>query len=442
MRSPLISPTSTGRTSVKGITRRSFLRLATAGGAFGALAVARRTRAVGGAGARAIVIGGGFGGATCAKYVKRLNPGASVTLVEPQDAFVTCPASNYVIVGWCTIGAITHGYSALRAHGVDVVHDAAKAIDLVGRKVSLAGGKLLSYDYLIVSPGIDFDWTAIEGYDQKAADVMPHAWKAGAQTLLLRKKLLSMRNGETLIIVAPANPYRCPPGPYERASAIAHYFKSYKPRSKIIILDAKEAFSKQALFMEGWDRLCPGMIEWVPGAKGGRVVSVNAKTLTIEGELDRYKASVVNVIPPQFAGRVAREAGLADDSGWCPVDSRTFESAKRKGVYVIGDAAIAGPMPKSAFAANSQAKIVAGAISADLRGESPSDGVYINTCYSLLAPNYGISIAGVYRVSASGIAEVPGSGGTSPLGADATFRADEAKYAAGWYANIVADTFG
>jgi sulfide dehydrogenase [flavocytochrome c] flavoprotein subunit len=423
------------------MTRRQFIkRTSAAAGVLSVLGVSRYARAQGGA--NIVVVGGGFGGATCAKYLKRLSSDVNVTLIESSDRFVTCPFSNYVIADWRTIDTITQNYAAMSKHGVRVVHDTATAVDPIGKKIFLKSGAALSYDRLVVSPGVDFKWGAIEGYDEKAAQVMPHAWKAGPQTLLLRKKLLAMRDGDTYIMVAPPNPFRCPPGPYERASVIARYLKTYKPRSKVIILDAKEAFSKQALFMQGWERLYPGMIEWVAGAKGGRVISVNPKTLTVEAELDKYKGTVVNVIPAQTAGKIARDAGLADDTGWCPVHPKTFESTRQRNIYVIGDAAIAGPMPKSAFAANSQGKIVAAAIAAELRGESPADGIYINTCYSLLAPDYGISVAGVYRLSAEGINEVPGSGGTSPMEADAAFRADEARYAHGWYAGIVADVFG
>lgn len=422
------------------LTRRKFLRLVGAGLASGAgaLGFSRSASAQSGA-ARIVVIGGGFGGATCANYLKRLDPGLSVTLVESSKRFVTCPFSNYVIADWRTISTITHNYAATQKHGVEVVQDTAIAIDAIARQVSLKSGKRLAYDRLVVSPGIDFKWGAIEGYDEAAAEVMPHAWKAGPQTLLLRKKILGMRNGDTFILVAPGNPFRCPPAPYERASVIAYYLKSYKPRSKILILDSKESFSEQALFMDGWDALYPGMIEWVSGVRGGRVTSVNTKTMTVATEIEKYRGNAVNVIPPQMAGNIARDAGLADETGWCPVDPRTFESKKHKGIHVIGDAANAAPMPKSGFVANSQAKIVASAITRELRGHAPFDSVYVNTCYSLLAPDYGISVANVYRTSADGIQEVPGAGGVSPREASAAFRAEEAKYAAGWYASIVAD---
>jgi sulfide dehydrogenase [flavocytochrome c] flavoprotein subunit len=366
-----------------------------------------------------------------------------VTLIEADTRFVTCPFSNYVIAGMRDIGSITHGYDKLRGGGVQIVRSTATRIDPAKRNVTLKGGKSLAYDRLVVAPGIDIKWGAIKGYTDVAAVTMPHAWKAGSQTLLLRKQLQAMKNGGTFIIVAPANPFRCPPGPYERASVVAHYFKQHKPRSKILILDAKDAFSKQGLFTDGWQKLYGDMIEWVPAAKGGMVTAVNTKTMTVETEIGtQHKGDVVNVISPQTAGRIAKTAGLTDDKGWCPVKPLTFESVKHSGIYVIGDAAIAGAMPKSAFAANSQAKIAAAAIVAELKGGAPAEASYVNTCYSLLAPDYGISVAGVYRVTADGIKEIPNSGGVSPKDADTRFRAEEAKYALGWYASITADIWG
>ena len=424
-------------------TRRDFLKLtgagiaASAAGAYGGAAFAQ------GKGAHVVIIGGGFGGATCAKYLKLGDPNIRVTLIEADKRFVTCPFSNYVIAGMREMPSITHGYDKLRGRGVQVVHDVATRIDPAKRAVTLKGGKSLSYDRLVVSPGVDIKWGAIKGYTDVAAVSMPHAWKAGSQTLLLRKQLRGMKNGGTFIIVAPANPFRCPPGPYERASVVAHYLKQHKPRSKILILDAKDAFSKQGLFTDGWQKLYGNMIEWVPAAKGGMVTAVNTKTRSVETEIGtRHKGDVINVISPQTAGRIAATAGLTDDKGWCPVKPLTFESTKLGGIYVIGDAAIAGTMPKSGFAANSQAKIVAAAIDAELKGGAPAEASYVNTCYSLLAPDYGISVAGVYRLTAEGIKEVPNSGGVSPKDADATFRAEEAKYALGWYASITADIWG
>ena len=426
------------------LTRRDFLKFTGAAGAVSALgAFGLPAAARAGTNARVVVIGGGFGGATCAKYLRRGDPGIAVTLVEPSTRFITCPFSNYVLGGFRTMASITHGYGALRKrHGVNVVHDTVTAIDPAGRKVTLKSGKVLAYDRLVVSPGIDFKWGAIEGYSEKAAGAMPHAWKAGPQTVLLRRKLEAMKNGGTFIMVAPPNPFRCPPGPYERASMVAHYFKRHKPRSKIIILDPKDDFSTQGLYLDAWAKLYPGMIEWVPGAKGGTVRKVDVKKLLVDTELDPHKGDVVNVIPPQSAGAIAIKAGLADDKGWCPVNPMTFESKLHPGIHVIGDSAIAGALPKSGFAANSEAKIAAAAIVAQLNGAAASEASYVNTCYSLITPKYGISVAGVYRVTEKGITQVEGSGGVSPKDAPDDFREKEAGYALGWYASITADTWG
>jgi sulfide dehydrogenase [flavocytochrome c] flavoprotein chain len=423
-------------------SRRDFLKLtgagaaATAAGIFGQAALAQS------ANAHVVVIGGGFGGATCAKYLKLWNPALKVTLIEPEKQFLTCPFSNYVLAGFRTMQSLAQNYNGLRKHGVQVIHDFATSIDAGARKVSLKRGKPITYDRLVVSPGVDIKWGAIKGYTDVAATTMPHAWKAGAQTTLLRKQLVAMKNGGTFVLVAPPNPFRCPPGPYERASVIAHYFKQAKPKSKILILDAKDAFSKQGLFTDGWKKLYGDMIEWVPGSKGGMVTAVNTRKMAVETEIGAaHKGDVINVISPQTAGRIAVASGLTDDKGWCPVNPLSFESTKHKGIYVIGDAAIAGTMPKSGFAANSQGKTAAAAIIADLSGRPPAEPTYVNTCYSLLAPDYGISVAGVYRAGADGIKDVPG-GGVSPRDADAAFRADEAKYAFGWYNSITADVWG
>jgi len=427
------------------LTRRDFLKIAGAVSAAGMLAHSSLARAAeGGKGtARVVVVGGGFGGATCAKYLRRLDPGIAVTLVEPSMKFITCPFSNLVLGGLRTMDSITQNYDALRKkHGVNVMHDTVTAIDPAGKKLKFQSGKTLSYDRLVVSPGIDFKWNAVEGYSQKAAQVMPHAWKAGPQTLLLQKKLKAMKNGGTFILVSPPNPFRCPPGPYERASMVAHYLKEHKPKSKIIILDAKDKFSTQDLFQNGWDKLYPGMIEWVSGAKGGTVKSVNPKTMIVDTELDKHKADVVNFIPAQTAGKIAIASGLANDQGWCPVDSRTFESTLHPGIHVIGDSSIAGALPKSGFAASSEAKMCAAAIVALFKGETPAENSFVNTCYSLLAPKYGISVAGVYRNTENGITEVEGAGGASPKDAPDSFREQEAKYAAGWYASITSDIWG
>lgn len=421
------------------ITRREFLKFTGAGalalGAGGGLARAQLTPA----GPHVVVVGGGFGGATVARYLRLDHPDIRVTLIEPSKQFVTCPFSNLVLGGLRTMESITHGYDGLRKLGVSVVHDHVAQIDPGRKRLTLASGKHFTYDKLVLSPGISFKWGAIKGYDEKAAEHMPHAWKAGPQTLLLKKQLEAMRDGGVVVIAAPPNPFRCPPGPYERASMIAHYLSKHKPRSKILILDAKDAFSKQGLFQDGWAKLYPGMIEWVPGAKGGKVIEVDVKNHLVITELDKHKADVANIIPPQSAGEIALKTGLANESGFCPVDPKTFESTIQKDIHVVGDSSIAGALPKSGFAANSEAKLCAASIASQLKGQPLPDATFVNTCYSLVGPEYGISVAGVYRITEKGITEVPGAGGVSPKEADAGFRADEAKYAFGWYASIAKD---
>jgi NADPH-dependent 2,4-dienoyl-CoA reductase/sulfur reductase-like enzyme len=392
---------------------------------------------------RIVVVGGGFGGATCARYLRSWAPSLDVTLIEPSENFVSCPFSNAVIAGLGGIDTVTHSLAGLRRAGIALVRDRATAIDAGARTVRLASGGGITYDRLVISPGIDVKWGIVEGYDEAAAEIMPHAWKAGAQTLLLRRRLEAMADGGVVVMTIPANPYRCPPGPYERASLIAHYLSRSKPRSKLILLDAKDTFSKQALFQEGWKRLYAGLLEWVPFAKGGNLLSVDAKTMTIRTEFGAHRADVANIIPPQRAARLLDTAGLTGGRDWCRVDPMTFESALVPNIHVLGDAAIAGDMPKSGFAASSQAKVCAAAIAALQSGSKPPAASFVNTCYSLLAPDYGISVADVYRVGESGtIAAVPSAGGTSPLGASAEFRRLEAEYARGWYSSITTDMFG
>jgi sulfide dehydrogenase [flavocytochrome c] flavoprotein subunit len=313
----------------------------------------------------------------------------------------------------------------------------------VKKTVTTADKKTLAYDKLMVSPGVDFQWETIENHSPELADSkIPHAWKAGSQTLLLRKQLESMKDGGLVCISAPPNPFRCPPGPYERAAQIAHYLKQHKPKSKVMILDSKDAFSKKALFTHGWQMHYGDMIEWVPAAAGGRIEEVDPKSGTLMGEVEEFKADVANVIPPQKAGAVAFAAGLTDKTGWCPVNQRTFESSLHPDIHVIGDACIAGKMPKSGYAANSQAKVCAAAIVAALNGLDSPEPSYVNTCYSVLAPGHGISVAAVYQLKEGQIVPVSGAGGLSPLNASKRERELEAGYAYGWLKNITADMFG
>jgi sulfide dehydrogenase [flavocytochrome c] flavoprotein subunit len=372
---------------------------------------------------RVVIVGGGFGGASCAKYLSRMSPGLEITLVERDAQYITCPFSNAVLGGLYDIDYITHGYDAMRdSHGVSVVHDSATGIDPAAKTVSLAGGSTVPYDRLV------------------ASQVMPHAWKAGSQTLLLREQLQAMPDGGVVIVAAPRNPFRCPPGPYERVSLIAHYLKQHKPRSKILIYDAKDKFSKQPLFQQGWQALYPGMIEWISETQGGAIEAVDTANMTVHPTFgDPVKADVVNLIPPQKAGAIAHAAGLTGDSDWCPVNQRTFESTVHKDIHVIGDAAIANPMPKSGFAASSQGKVCAAAIASAFSGQEMPDPSYVNTCYSLLAPDYGISVAAVYRMGENGIEAVQGAGGVSPKDAPDYVRKDEARYTVGWYQSITSD---
>jgi len=388
------------------------------------------------------VVGGGFGGASAARYLRAAAPALDVTLVEPNATFTACPFSNEVIAGLRGIEAQRFGYRKLEAEGIRVIQAAAAAVDPATRQVRLADGTAVPFDRLILSPGIDIVWSALPGYDQAAAERMPHAWQAGEQTMLLRGQLEAMPDGGTVVISVPPNPYRCPPGPYERASLIAWYLKSRKPRSKLIVLDAKDAFSKQGLFQTAWTQLYPGLLQWVSLSDGGKVTRVDPATRTFETDFGSHRADVANVIPPQRAGAIAAAAGVADRTGWCPIEAATFESRLMPGVHVIGDAAIAGAMPKSAFAANAQAKVCAQAVADMLAGRTPEDPRLINTCYSLVAPEYGISVAGVYKPTNGVLADIPGAGGTSPPDAPAEQRAMEAAYANAWFQTITAEAFG
>jgi sulfide dehydrogenase [flavocytochrome c] flavoprotein subunit len=389
---------------------------------------------------KVVIVGGGFGGASCAKYLKKLAPGIEVTLVERNEEYLTCPFSNAVLGGLYPVDFITHGFDGLRKQGVKVIHDNVTDIDPAAKKVRLGSTKNLEYDRLVVSPGIDFLWDSIDGYDRATSQTIPHAWQAGSQTKILRKQLEQMRDGGVVIIAPPANPFRCPPGPYERASMIAHYLKQVKPKSKILIYDNKDKFSKQPLFMHGWEKLYPGMIEWIKGNDGGAIEGVDARKMTIYPVFgDQQKGDVINLIPPQKAASIAQIAGLAPKDGWCSVNQATFESTEHKNIHVIGDASIANPMPKSGFAANSQAKVCAATIISELSGDALPTQSYVNTCYSLVAPDYGISVAAVYRMGDDGIVKVKGSGGVSPEDASDAFRRDEARYALGWYKSITAD---
>jgi sulfide dehydrogenase [flavocytochrome c] flavoprotein chain len=391
--------------------------------------------------ARVVVVGGGVGGATAAKYLTLSARELEVTLVEPKARYTTCFFSNLYLAGLRSFASLTHGYEALaRQYGIRLIQDSAVAIDPAAKTVSLEGGARLSYDRLIVAPGIAFKFEAIEGYDEAATQILPHAWIAGPQTQLLRGQLEAMEDGGVFVLTAPPNPFRCPPGPYERASLIAAYFKRFKPRAKILILDAKDSFFEQDLFQDAWERHFPDMIEWLPAQFTGGIKAVDLKTRSIKTASDSFAAAVGNVIPPQVAGLLAQKGGLVDASGWCPVDPLTFESKQQPGIHVIGDAAMAGDMPKSAFAANSQAKRCAFAVAALLTGSQVQSPHLFNTCFTFLAPDDAVSDAISFK-SGGGTIKI-GDISLSQVGESEQTRREAARAADGWYDAFTHDVFG
>ncbi|WP_409192944.1 FCSD flavin-binding domain-containing protein [Bradyrhizobium sp. RDM4] len=419
------------------VTRRNALLGITAAAAALAGPSLSRAQSAG----RVVVVGGGFGGAACARALKRVQQDLQVILIERNPVFTSCPFSNEVIAGLRDLEAQQFGYDKIAAEGVIVIGEAVTTIEPQQRSVTTADGVALPYDRLVLSPGIDFHVEALPGYDEAASETMPHAWKAGAQTALLRRQLEAMDDGGTVAIAIPANPSRCPPAPYERASLIAHYLKTNKRRSKVLILDAKDNFSQQRLFEKAWKELYGDMIERVALSQGGRVTSVDSSTRTIITEFGNYTPDVANVIPPQRAGRIAELAGAADATGWCPIDPVTFESKLIPNIHVIGDACLGGGIPKSASAASAQGKACAGAIASLLAGRTPEVPRLTGVCYNTVAPGYGFSLAGNYQPRGDIFAEVEG-GATSPVDAPRELRAREAAEAEGWFQTITADTFG
>jgi len=426
------------------IDRRIFLKSTMAAAATAAIA-SPAVRAQG-TGQRVIVVGGGFGGAACARALRKADPHLKVTLVERNATYAASPMSNSVIAGLRELREQQFGYDALKRSGIEFFVGFPLKIDPQRREVAVVAGSpdalTLRYDRLVLSPGIDFRWNAIQGYDEAAAKLIPHAYAGGEQIALLRRQLEEMPDGGLVVISSPVTPSRCPPAPYERAALIAHHLKARKPRSKVIVLDAKDSFTMQKLFENAWKALYGDMIEWVPVGSGGGLASVDAKTRTLSTDFDKYEAAVANVIPPQIAGKVAALAGVADRTGWCPVDPVTFESKLHPNIHVIGDAAIAGAMPRSASAAGSQARLCAAAVAALLSGKSPAAPTLTSSCFSLLAPDYAISQRGTYRVVDGQYQESDPGIVVSPVTAPAATRSAEAKEAAAWYADITAAVFG
>ncbi|MDM8566796.1 FAD/NAD(P)-binding oxidoreductase [Candidatus Halobeggiatoa sp. HSG11] len=420
-------------------TRRTFLALtAVAAGTAGFYALTSKNKK------KVVVIGGGASGVIAAKYIHKIEPDIDITIVEQNQHYYTCFMSNEVIGGTRTIESIKYDYNNLQKYGINIVYSQATGIDPNLKQVHLQNGDNLTYDRLIVSPGISFNWN--DGHDETLVDKIPHAWKAGPQTTLLQQQLQTMKNGDNVIITVPSKPFRCPPGPYERASLIAQYFKRNKPKSKVLIFDSNQSFAKQNLFTQGWEQLYgygtdSSLIEWIPPDRGGKLVAVDAAAMAIHTSEATHKAAVINVIPPQKAGKIAIDSGLTDASGWCPINQRTFESILQKDIYVIGDACIAGVMPKSAYSANSQAKVCAQAVTASLREVEMVNPTLINTCYSLVGDEFGISVAGVYRIKNGEIQVSQDASGSSPTQASADYRKSEVAYAHSLYDNITHEMF-
>ncbi len=439
------------------LNRRNFIKALAAAPASALLTVPQTARAA--AKAKVVVVGGGFGGATAAKYLKMMDPGLDVTLIERQSSYTACPLSNEVISGHRDIKTLQVGYDGLKKRGVNVVTDEVTGIDAAKKTVATQGGKSFSYDALVLSPGIDFNYAAVEGYSEAVAEQLPHAYKAGPQTLLLKKQLEGMKDGGTFIIAVPPGPFRCPPGPYERAAQVASYLKHHgKAKSKVLILDANDSFSKKGLFEQAWKDLYGygpgGMIEWVPGASDGKVVKVDAKTMTCFTGFGEHKGDVINLIPPHHAGKVAKDLGLATfKNAWCEVQAESMESKSQKDIYVIGDSCVGGELatnnafPKSAHIAMTQAKVAAGAIIARANGLPLPEPFYANTCYSVVAPDYGFSVVHVYKVENNTWIYVKEGSGISPITmpdkspVPKIYRQLEAEYANGWLINVLADAF-
>lgn len=427
------------------ITRRNLLKTSAAGVVAGSMmGLAPLANA---ASNKIVIVGGGIGGATAAKALNRLDPKLDITIIEANKNYHTCFMSNEVINGDRDIKSITFDYKNLEKRGIKVVFDRATGIDAAGKKVTTAGGKTFAYDRCIVAPGIKLKYDSIAGYSEAVSKDIPHAWKAGEQTEILRDQLKAMKDGGTFVMVAPPNPFRCPPGPYERASLVAKYLKENKPNSKVIILDPKGAFSKKGLFMDAWKRhygmgTDKSQIEWFGEDAVTKIDPATKTATTASGKT--YKADVLNVIPAMVAGDIAHKAGLTNDGGWCPVNHKTFESTLQKDIYVVGDASVAAPMPKSGYSANSQAKVAAVAVYSSLTGKQMIDPSWVNTCYSVVAKDEAISVAAVYHLVDGKLAEVEGAGGLTPGGDgfNAEMRKREQQYAYSWFANITADVFG
>lgn len=421
------------------LSRRTILK-GTAAGA--ALAAAPMIMGAGHGKPKVLVIGGGAGGATVARYIAKDSKGAvDVTLIEPTRTYYTCFFSNLYLGGFRSMESLGHAYGALASgFGVNVVHDWAVGVDRNKKTVALAGGGSLPYDRLVLSPGIDFVDGSVPGWDLAAQNHMPHAYKAGSQTELLRAQIEGMREGGVFVMVAPPNPYRCPPGPYERVSMVAHVLKQKNPTAKILIFDPKPKFSKQGLFQEGWERHYPGMVDWLDAGFTGPLEEVRPGSMEVVVGGETTKADVVNVIPAMKAGRIAELAGITNDKGWAPVVPATMQSRMDESIHVLGDATHQGDMPKSAFSANSQAKVAANAIRGALTGSKVFPAKFSNTCWSLIETDDGVKVGASYEATEEKIVKT--SGFISQTGESTDLRKQTYEESLGWYAGITTDMFG
>ena len=427
-----------------GITRREFNAMAAGVSLVGVSELSRPALAAGPA--KVVIIGGGPGGAAVANRLKSVDAALDVTLIEPKLNYTTCFYSNLYLGGFRTFKSITHDYEGVKKRGITVVTDTATGIDTTARKVTLAKGSPLIYDRLVVAPGIDFKYDAIEGYSPEAAEIMPHAWQGGKQTWLLKEKLLALPDGGLVVMAVPENPYRCPPGPYERACMIAHFLKAKKPKARLVLFDAKKTFSKQAVFEEAFAEYYKDIVEinLTNEIDDFAVVKVDAQTGIVTTKGGRTeRAALANIIPPQKAGAIAASAGLTEGD-WCPIDPDNFSSTKAKDVYVLGDAAIAHEMPKSAFSAVSQASVVAADIIADLQGRPRGPGRYRNTCWSMVAPDNSAKIGGDYAPATKDGQPYLAikDGFVSKPDDSASLRRQVNEESADWYQTIVEDLFG
>jgi sulfide dehydrogenase [flavocytochrome c] flavoprotein chain len=390
---------------------------------------------------RVVVIGGGSGGGTVARYLAVDGAGAiDVTLIEPSKRYYTCYFSNLYLGGFWDFEALGHGYGTIARTGVNVIHDWAVGVDRDAKTVALASGESVPYDRLVVAPGIDFVDGSVPGWNISQQGLMPHAYKSGTQVQLLKHQIENMRQGGTFCMVAPPNPYRCPPGPGERVSMVAHMLSQSNPTAKILIVDPKESYSKQALFEEGWEKHYPGMVSRIGPDMGGNLFEVRPDTMEVVIDGQAEKVDVCNVIPAQKAGKIAELAGLTAESGWAPVKPADMRSKMDDNVFVLGDASAQGDMPKSGFSANSQAKVVANVIRGELTGSRIFPARYSNTCWSLISTNDGVKVGANYEPTDEKIASV--SSFISQTGEDADLRRQTYEESIGWYNGIVADIFG